>query len=79
VIGNACRTNPHDEASQVSLQDRHLDVAAARGHLRNGCRASITASAVIRQALMFYFTQIGALTPQPAQPNGQHQEAARAL
>jgi hypothetical protein len=40
---------------------------------------AITASAVIRQALMFYFTQIGALTPQPAQPNGQHQEAARAL
>lgn len=36
-----------------------------------------TASAVIRQALQFYFLQIGALTPvspQPAQLNGQHHE-----
>jgi hypothetical protein len=41
---------------------------------------AITASAVIRQALQFYLTQIGALAPQPAQLNGQHHpERANAL
>jgi hypothetical protein len=38
-------------------------------------RQEITASAVIRQALTFYFAQIGALAPlPPARPNGQHHQ-----
>jgi hypothetical protein len=39
-----------------------------------------TPSTIIRQALTTYFLQIGALTPQPAQPvNGQHREQARGV
>ncbi len=36
---------------------------------------ALTTSAIVREALLWYLQQIGALSPRPVQPNGQRDPA----